>query len=98
MGFTRTSKTEGAYRSTKTGASYRLLATQPDGEGTWMVIADSATSPQPTHYAVRQSDGYGREVRRGARDGELVGYAENLADMAWPVERDLIKRGISLVA
>jgi hypothetical protein len=92
MSFTRISDTEAAYVSNR-GTHYRLLALTTDGEGEWMVIPD-VSPPQPTFYAVPQQDFYGLEIRRGAPDGELVGYSENLSDAAWPVEHDLINRGV----
>jgi hypothetical protein len=99
--FTRTSDTEAAYQSDR-GVRYRLIAAAPGFTATWMIIAD-VIPPQPTYYAIPGQPGvYGLEIRRGnsdslyGGDGEIVGWAENLADAARPVEIDLLMRGVEL--
>lgn len=90
MSFTRTSEAEAECVSRR-GITYRLLAPDPDGSGTWMIIP--AVEPaQPAYYAVPGVPGVlGYEIRR-AREGEAIGHAENLGDAAWPVEEDLIRQ------
>ncbi len=89
--FSRTSKTEATCISTS--CSCRLLAPTEDGNGPWMVIADTVTPPQPSYFAVPGTDTYCFEIRRDSRDGELAGYSQNLADAAEAVGRDLVDRG-----
>lgn len=94
MSLTRHSTTMASYTSVR--CHYRLLALTCDGNGAWMVIPDGVTAVQPSYFAVPQTDAYGFEIRRGTQDGPLVGYSMNLSDAAWPVETDLIKRGVTL--
>jgi hypothetical protein len=94
MTFTRTSDTTAEYTSQR-GVRYRLWQSLESDSKAW-AIAAYVTDLQPTYYAVPGVPGVlGFEVRRGL-DGEVVGYAENLGDAAWPVEADLIKRGAQL--
>lgn len=87
--FTRVSDTEGAYEGSR--CSFRVLAC-PGTTGTWMVVPDTPDAVQPTFYAVPAAGVIGFEVRRGEPGGLLVGYAENLGSVAWPVEHYLIRQ------
>ena len=97
--FTRISWAEAAYVSDGR-VSYRLLAVTPDN-CCWIIVPN-VSEPQPSYYVTCPDGSFTYEVRRGTPgsayggDGELVGYAQNLMDATWPVEDDLIKRGVDL--
>jgi hypothetical protein len=70
---------------------YRMLASL-DVPGAWMITPFvELTGAIPTYHAI-PTDHYIYEIRCGL-DGDVVGHAENLSDMAWPVEAHLIASG-----